>query len=504
MRYLLSIIVLAGCSGPGRDKNPAHATALHDTAVHDTAVHDTAVVTTPSIERVTLGPDPAVSGDTLICGYEGFHSPMEGADLSSFAWTVNALDLDITIDTLSEGFAADDTVTCTVTPDDGLATGTPQSDSVIIDNSPRYDVSLVWPLCGRITEDPPPGWTETDGCPSDRWNSTDHTDYPINSTFGPRLLWSADYRYDYHRGIDLSADLGTPIFAVAPGEVLKAGEDPSYSDPLVQLRHFRPDSDESCTAEGCWHTNYMHLSSWSVSAGERVDRGQLIGHTGASSSGYPHLHFEVRDARAEDPESVWQRDTIHPLSVLPYPDGSSGPELTIESVDSSVWTAPTVDILVAFRAPSPELDMIRVAVRVFTLDESGESTEVSQPHDTPWFVDPPFFDVNTWNLQYTHKNSSGFPWVAFSDCPYADDHAATYDAHVHMDRADPADPSVGLFNGVRIAPTFYNVSTAEWLTEVSFLGLTAPGEASNLRFVAELTDARDNVLVSAPFDIRAP
>jgi hypothetical protein len=148
--------------------------------------------------------------------------------------------------------------------------------------------------------------------------------------------------------------------------------------------------------------------------------------------------------------------------------------------------------------------MVRVAVRVFTLDESGESTEVSQPHDTPWFVDPPFFDVNTWNLQYTHKNSSGFPWVAFSDCPYADDHAATYDAHVHMDRADPADPSVGLFNGVRIAPAFYNVSTAEWLTEVRFLGLTAPGEASNLRFVAELTDARDNVLVSAPFDIRAP
>jgi murein DD-endopeptidase MepM/ murein hydrolase activator NlpD len=372
------------------------------------------------------------------------------------------------------------------------------------DSTPRYDATPVWPLCGRITEDPPPGWTETDGCPSERWNSTDHTDYPINSTFGPRLLWSADYRYDYHRGIDLSADIGTPIFAVAPGEVLKAGEDPSYSDPLVQLRHFRPESDGSCTDEGCWHTNYMHLSTWSVTPGETVDRGQLLGHTGASSSGYPHLHFEIRDAPAEDPQSAWQRDTIHPLSVLPYADGSSGPELTIEAVDSSAWAAPTVDILVAFRNPMPELDMIRVAVRVFELDPSGGSTEIPQPTDTPWFVDPPFFDVNAWNLQYTHKNSTDFPWSGFSDCPYAADHAATYDAHVHMDRADPAAPSVGTFNGVRVAPTFYNESTAEWLVDVSFLGLTVPPEAAKLRFVAELTDARDNVLVSAPFDISAP
>ena len=57
---------------------------------------------------------------------------------------------------------------------------------------------------------------------------------------------------------------------------------------------------------------------------------------------------------------------------------------------------------------------------------------------------------------------------------------------------------------VRVAPTFYNESTAEWLLDVRFLGLTAPAEASSLRFVAELTDARDNVLVSAPFDISAP
>lgn len=368
----------------------------------------------------------------------------------------------------------------------------------------RYDSTPAWPLCGRITDNPPLGWEESVGCPADRWNSIDHTDYPINSTFGPRQLFSADYRYDYHRGIDLSADVGTPIFAVAPGEVVKAGEDPSYSDPVVQLRHYRPGSDGSCAEEGCWHSNYLHLSGWSVDAGERVVRGQLIGHTGASASGYPHLHFEVRDSRPEDPKSAWQRDTVHPLKVLPYPDGTSEPEVTIEAVDATNWSAPTVDVLVAFRSPMPELDMIRLEVRVLEISSEGDATEIQQPWDTPWFVDPPFFDVDEWNRQYTHKDSTTFPWSSFSDCPHAGEHTESYDAHVHMDRADPADPRVGLFNGVRVAPAFYNQTTTEWHLQLTFLGLTTPEDAMSLRFIAEFTDARDNSFSSAPVDVSSP
>jgi murein DD-endopeptidase MepM/ murein hydrolase activator NlpD len=469
----------------------------------DSIVH-TVVERPPEISTVTLGPDPARVRDTLICDYTGFQSPMGGEDRSTIGWMVNSITLDTIGRVLSGGFSGDDTVTCIVTPNDGLATGTPQSDSVLIQSIPRYDATPAWPLCGRIAEDPPPGWNETHGCPSDRWNNTAFTDYPINSTFGPRQLWSDDYRYDYHRGIDLSADIGTPIFAVAPGEVLKAGNDPSYSDPVVQIRHTRPDSDGSCVDQGCWHTNYLHLSSWSVNPGDTVERGALLGHTGASASGYAHLHFEVRDARAADPYSAWQRDTIHPLSVLPYPDGTSGPELTIESVDTRRWTEPTANILVAFRTPMPELDLIRVEIRVFAGNESGDFIEVPQRHDTPWFVGPSFFDVDIWNLQYTHKNSTDFSWTSFSDCPYVDDHAATYDPHIHMDQRDAVDPSVGLFNGVRIAPNFYNESTEQWLLELSFMGLITPVDASSLRFIAELTDAAGNVMTSVPVDVSAP
>ena len=109
-----------------------------------------------------------------------------------------------------------------------------------------------------------------------------------------------------------------------------------------------------------------------------------------------------------------------------------------------------------------------------------------------------------WNLQYTHKNSSDFPWSAFSDCPHAHEHTETYDAHVHMDQAEPVNPSVGLFNGVRVAPNFYNESTDEWLLSLRFLGLMTPVETAALRFVAELTDARGNVIASTPVDRTAP
>ena len=128
----------------------------------DTIVH-TVRALPPQIVSVTLGPDPARVRDTLVCDYEGFHSPMGGADLSTVEWMVNSMALDTTARVLTEGFSGDDIVTCTVTPDDGLATGTAQSDSVTIESVHQYDSTPAWPLCGRITEDPPVGWNETDG-----------------------------------------------------------------------------------------------------------------------------------------------------------------------------------------------------------------------------------------------------------------------------------------------------------------------------------------------------
>ena len=55
----------------------------------------------------------------------------------------------------------------------------------------KKDVNLIkypflWPLCGRIEENSPKGWTKKDGCPKDRWNDSNKTDFPFSSNFLPR------------------------------------------------------------------------------------------------------------------------------------------------------------------------------------------------------------------------------------------------------------------------------------------------------------------------------
>ena len=199
--------------------------------------------------------------------------------------------------------------------------------------SQQFDNDVSWPLCGRITEDAPAGWQDTDGCPADRWGNTNYTDLPINSVFGPRPLFSENDRYDFHRGLDIATPIGTPVFAIADGVVRIAGDHPSYSDPLVQLRHFRP-GETSCGNAGCYHSNYMHLSNVVVNVGDQVSKGQLVGYTGESSSGFDHLHFEIRDALPADPFSSWQTDAINPAGVLPY-QSSETANISFDSVDTT-------------------------------------------------------------------------------------------------------------------------------------------------------------------------
>ena len=88
-----------------------------------------------------------------------------------------------------------------------------------------------------------------------------------------------------HNGVDLAAAHGTPVYATADGLVGKAQYWGSYGN-YVQLEH-----------GGELQTRYAHLSSYAVSAGDMVVKGQLIGFIGSTGrSTGPHLHYEVRVA----------------------------------------------------------------------------------------------------------------------------------------------------------------------------------------------------------------
>ena len=98
-----------------------------------------------------------------------------------------------------------------------------------------------------------------------------------------------------HRGIDIAGAIGTPIFAVADGEVIYAGSGLSGYGNVVILRR----ADDVSTL-------YAHNSELKVSRGQRVRQGDvvsLLGNSGRSTG--PHLHFEIRSYEtALDPRTV--------------------------------------------------------------------------------------------------------------------------------------------------------------------------------------------------------
>ena len=86
-----------------------------------------------------------------------------------------------------------------------------------------------------------------------------------------------------HPGIDFAAEEGTEVYAVADGIVTAADYDAEKGNYVV-LDH-----------GGGLETEYQHMKSLLVSAGQSVVQGQVLGYVGSTgNSTGPHLHFEAR------------------------------------------------------------------------------------------------------------------------------------------------------------------------------------------------------------------
>ena len=103
----------------------------------------------------------------------------------------------------------------------------------------------------------------------------------VNSEFGQRQSpWTGTS--EFHGGIDIGSDRGTPVKAPAPGVVVFTGTTPDFGNTVI-IDH----GNEIKTL-------YGHLQKILVSGGQKVERSQQIalsGNTGKSSG--PHLHYEI-------------------------------------------------------------------------------------------------------------------------------------------------------------------------------------------------------------------
>jgi murein DD-endopeptidase MepM/ murein hydrolase activator NlpD len=120
-----------------------------------------------------------------------------------------------------------------------------------------------------------------------------------------------------HKGVDLSAPTGTPVYATADGVVGRADWFSSYG-LYVALEH-----------GGALETRYGHLSRLNVAAGQPVHKGDVIGYVGSTGrSTGPHLHYEVRIAgEAVNPVPYLAGEGVAaPANLLAATQPATGPD----------------------------------------------------------------------------------------------------------------------------------------------------------------------------------
>ena len=119
----------------------------------------------------------------------------------------------------------------------------------------------------------------------------------ITSNFGDRDNPNNPGTRQNHGGVDLEASVGTPVKAAMNGRVIFAGDSGNYGI-LIKIVH-----------PGNFETRYAHLDEVSVSVGNNVTAGQVIGKSGESGNATgPHLHFELRfNGSPIDPTSFASR-----------------------------------------------------------------------------------------------------------------------------------------------------------------------------------------------------
>jgi len=104
----------------------------------------------------------------------------------------------------------------------------------------------------------------------------------VTSPFGNRFHPISRTR-QMHSGVDYRGAIGTPIYAVAAGRVIRAGANGGFGN-TVEIQHTNG-----------YVTQYAHMHRIRVRNGQNVTRGTVVGTVG--NTGYttgPHLHFGLR------------------------------------------------------------------------------------------------------------------------------------------------------------------------------------------------------------------
>ena len=103
---------------------------------------------------------------------------------------------------------------------------------------------------------------------------------------------------DFHSGLDIAADKGTPVRATADGTVKSAGYNGNYGNAVLVDHGFSIS------------TRFGHLSRFAVRPGQEIRRGEVLGYVGSTGRATAaHLHYEI----------LLNGQPINPLRLLARP-----------------------------------------------------------------------------------------------------------------------------------------------------------------------------------------
>ncbi len=119
----------------------------------------------------------------------------------------------------------------------------------------------------------------------------------LTSAYGYRIH-PITGNYAFHNGVDLAAGTGTEIYATKSGTVTTAEENYVYGNYVV-INHL----------DG-YSSLYGHMTRFTVSEGDYVEQGELIGYVGSTGwSNGPHLHFTL----------YYNGSSVNPMNYISIP-----------------------------------------------------------------------------------------------------------------------------------------------------------------------------------------
>jgi hypothetical protein len=330
-----------------------------DSRAAGTAVDASATVgnAAPSATGATIAPNPATAEDTLTCSWT-FVDPDDDSDQSAVGWTLNGAPVGSGA-TLATTLVRGDWVECTITPDDGSATGSASSASLTVSNSaPTLGSVTIFPADATVADELVCSWSGYSDADGDSDAST--LLWTIN---GASSGTSTSLTGGYVRG-DTVVCAVTPSDGTNTGTTVSDTQTIANSAPVlasVAITPGDPDAGNTLTCELGTTTDPDGATAFSYAYDWTVN-----GASGVASSSTLAGSFSRGDDVA--------------CSVTPSDESDSGESVTADSVTIGNGLPEVTEIQVSPTSPNTE-DTLSVSVS--TEDVDGDTVSLSYT----WFVD---------------------------------------------------------------------------------------------------------------------